>query len=451
MSQVITWVKANVFIVVFVALMLVAMVAGPIVAGSLNSSAVKAAETRAAAMPQLVGLERTQFQINQAGKPPIEHTVVINPRLLEDYRLIIERLKTDAGHVRAQAVRHNSKDRTVLMDGLFPEPPMEQRETIPFEFHKRLVQAYQDLLTRINAGAPVTPAELAENLTRREIQYISTIFKKQNRAQLDSNELASLQTELVKTRLAAADDIAQRIGLYVSLDALRVPAMPQGRLPSLPEMYEWQWNYWVAEDVLMAVRGAQGEAARVVDAPVKRVLALNVLTPVAAAGSAGGSSPSPAGGGSFSMGGFGGDMQRGGGGSSEGEAAAPTAGGQPIDPIVEAPLDYAASFTGRKSNSLYDVRLVELKVITTPQGLTLLTDALAKQNFMTVLDVSLAPADAHAAAAAGFIYGSSPVSEATLTIETVWLREWTSLKMPSAMKQSLGIATPPSPETPAGN
>lgn len=58
---------------------------------------------------------------------------------------------------------------------------------------------------------------------------------------------------------------------------------------------------------------------------------------------------------------------------------------------------------------------------------------------MTVLDVKLRPADPFEAARQGYIYGTDPVSEVTLLIETVWLREWTAPFMPGDLRAALGI------------
>ena len=45
----------------------------------------------------------------------------------------------------------------------------------------------------------------------------------------------------------------------------------------------------------------------------------------------------------------------------------------------------------------------------------------------------------YAAAGAGYFYGSEPVTEVTLLVETIWLRSWTTPFMPDEVKTSLGI------------
>ena len=71
--------------------------------------------------------------------------------------------------------------------------------------------------------------------------------------------------------------------------------------------------------------------------------------------------------------------------------------------------------------------------------LPLVFDALSAQNFMTVTNVRLAPADPFIAARAGFLFGPESVSQVTATIETIWFRDWTSKHMPASVQTALGI------------
>jgi len=66
-------------------------------------------------------------------------------------------------------------------------------------------------------------------------------------------------------------------------------------------------------------------------------------------------------------------------------------------------------------------------------------DALARQNFMTVINAEVDAMDLFAAIKDGYFYGTAPVSLLTLEIETIWLREWTAQFMPTELKQALGI------------
>lgn len=218
-----------------------------------------------------------------------------------------------------------------------------------------------------------------------------------------------------------------------------MPPAPQQSRISTAEMFDWQWRLWIADDLLNAIAMANADSASVVESPVKRVVSLTVLDELPGGESPGGDSTGFGGGGISGRRGVDGDGGDGGGGLDAGVAQDDAVGPVNIDSSVEAPLDFGRSFTGRKSNAVYDVRNVELVLIVATEQLPALFDALAKRNFMTVLDLELRPADSFEAARLGYIYGTAPVSEATLLIETVWLREWTAPFMPADARAALGI------------
>jgi hypothetical protein len=96
-------------------------------------------------------------------------------------------------------------------------------------------------------------------------------------------------------------------------------------------------------------------------------------------------------------------------------------------------------FTGRKTNPLYDVKLVTLELVVDSRRIPEISEALSRQNFITIVDLQMSPVDAYQDIKEGFVYGQAPVSLLTVTLETVWLREWTSQFMPNEVKQALGI------------
>jgi hypothetical protein len=100
---------------------------------------------------------------------------------------------------------------------------------------------------------------------------------------------------------------------------------------------------------------------------------------------------------------------------------------------------YDRSITGRQDNAVFDVRRVEVRLIAATAELPLLFDALAKVNFITVVDAAIERADPFAAAKQGFIYGKDPVSSVRLELETIWLRSWTAPLMPAKVREALGV------------
>jgi hypothetical protein len=113
------------------------------------------------------------------------------------------------------------------------------------------------------------------------------------------------------------------------------------------------------------------------------------------------------------------------------------------------PLDPTISVTGRaagQGNTVYDVRRVRMTVVVSSARLQEFLEAIARTNFMTVIDLDLADVDAWSDLKKGYFYGSEHVVKATIGIETVWLRSWMSHFMPSRMKQALNV-----PEAPAAD
>ena len=145
------------------------------------------------------------------------------------------------------------------------------------------------------------------------------------------------------------------------------------------------------------------------------------------------------------MGAMGGGEGGDGSGAAAGDAAAPAAVAELGDPAIdiktEAARDYSKRFTGRVSNGIYDVRLAEVTFIADTEKLPAVFDALAAQNFMTITNVRIAPADPFAAARSGFLYGIKPVSEVSATVESIWFRDWTARHMPAALRTALGITS----------
>lgn len=437
MSAVLNWVRANAYTVIFVAIMIAAPVALWVVAGRMNSSVRADVEKRAAKLPELSRLEKTPVRLENpvAGNTPVNATVVVNRQLLDRYREVAGQIRQDADRIRQEALEHNGKGRGVLLPELFPQPPAYQVETIPVEMYRALDAAYRSLLTEVRAGAPPSEERMREAMQAAEERFRTQILMKGAGGELTADENAWLQEQLATTRLSSYADAARQIAFYAQLDGLDVPSESErpARADSagLIQMFDWQWDYWIAQDIVRALADANASYGSVVEGPVKGLESLYVAD-VAAAADAG----APAGGGAPTGAGFG----PAGGGKRKGESApSGQPAGAPLNPGREVPRDYSVSFTGRTSNPLYDVRIADVVVLADTAKIPEVFDALARQNFMTVLDASVEAVDLYDAVASGFYYGAAPVSRLTMRIETIWLREWTSPFMPAEVKQALGI------------
>ena len=78
------------------------------------------------------------------------------------------------------------------------------------------------------------------------------------------------------------------------------------------------------------------------------------------------------------------------------------------------------------------------------QQIPLILRELQHDKLMTVLGAEIIPVDLVQADTQGFIYGTSPVVQLTLTCETLFMRKWTTTLMPDDVKTLLHVA-PPTP------
>ena len=429
--QVLAWVKANVFIVVFGVLMIAALVALPIVSGKLNADVKSRVQERVSKKNELEKFEKTNVTLQLPDGTAESWSTTVNAGLIDQYRGYVEAERVDAERIVATAVAFNSKDRGVIMPELFPVP-RGSVEVLPRRYWERLADAggaYDQLIERVGAGSRPEGADLVDRLQRQRRFYITERIQKAEGDTLTAKEQAELQEYLAGIRLGLYSDAADRIRFYLDRSQIPIPGWNQGvSYQDDPDLlFGWQWDYWVVEDVLEAIADANREARSVRVAPVKRVLSLS-LGPVAPAGGGG----SGYGGGAP---GFGGGWR----GAPVGPPMPPTT---PPNPSNEVQRDWSRSLTGRSSNELYDVRLVDLTVIAETARLPELFDAMARRNLITVLDADVRPADPFAAVAAGFYYGSEPVSEVRLLLETVWIRQWTRDFMPDVTRARLGVYRP---------
>ncbi|MHC4416556.1 MAG: hypothetical protein ACYS0G_14890 [Planctomycetota bacterium] len=447
MNVVLGWVKSNVYSVVFLALMIVAPIALGIVARNMNEGVREEVKARAAKLAELSRIEKTKVNlVNPArGNPPLSAEIAVNRQFLDRYRAVAGQIGEDAERVQAKALAFNRRDRGVHLEELFPEAPIHQRETLPFEMYRVLRAAYEQLLTDVRAGATPSLESMQEDLEAAQARFRTQILIKEGGEALTADEQVWLTEQMTKTRLSKYAEAAKQIGLYGTLGDLGVP--DQADTPARAEgegmvrMFEWQWRFWIKQDIVSALGEANKAAESVLEAPVKRLVSLEVRQPAVMSAGAGGDG----GGSGFSSGLSGG--KRSGRKSGGTPSAQSRAAGAKADPAREVPLDFNVSFTGRSTNPLYDVRYARLVIVVDSSRIPEVMDALTRQNFITITNTKVDAVDTFADIKDGYFYGSALVSMLTLELETVWLREWTLPFMPREVKQTLGI---PIPEPTAG-
>jgi hypothetical protein len=445
MNTVLRWLKSNVYTVIAVAIMIAAPIGMWILSGNMNKAVQEEVDSRAKKMSELDRFEKTSvsFHYPVPGNEPVSANIAVNRQFLDRYEEVVAVIRKDMERVREEVFRINHKDRQVLVPELFPEPPVRRVETLPQNMYRALQGAYEQLIVDSGAGDPPSTEEMVENLIAAQDRYLATALKRTT-SELTEEEQAGLAEQLTKTRMSYYADAAKGLNMYAALDDLNVPSAEEypdrAEGDGMSRMFDWQWRFWIKQDILSALAMANEPYNSIVDAPVKRVVSLFITDDPGSASSAS-SAPAAGGGSGFGTAGSAKSGRRRGG--SKSKSSGSTAKRGSADPGREVPLDYSYSFTGRKTNPLFDVRRVEVELIVDSERMPEVFDALARYNFMTIVKANVETVSLFDAIKSGYFYGSRPVSLIRLDLETVWFREWTTEFMPPELKAALGV-----PETP---
>lgn len=447
------WVKDNLLLVVLGGASVAALAGGYFAADMMTASVVEEAQSKASRMSELKDLERTAVTLEVPGQAPFSQNAIVNQKLLEEYQSRLEALRKDSVQVREFAVARNRASHQPIMSLRLQkgDPALEQ---IHLDFFDAVSAAYGKLLGASRLGSVPDEAEVQAFLVRRKEQFIASDLKKGANEQLSSQEAEALARELGNARLQAYNEAARDFAIYADAETLRVPTAPFKKdVPDviLPSLWRQQWEFWVLSDILAAFARVNGPDANVQTAAVKRIDELRFIGPVGAGGaapSAGGDGAAPAGDGAMA------DGSMGDGSTGDGSmGGAPGMGmvGTPIDPAMPVALDnFTASFTGRRTNQLYDVFATDVSFVCETARIPQVFDALAQQNFITITMASIRPENPFEAAEEGYIYGPAHVSLVRLRLESVWLREWTGPLMPDPVRKKLGTSGTLAGAAPAG-
>lgn len=410
MKKVLGWLKKNLVSVICLVVAVVALPTMFIVGSGMGKGIREEVEADANKRLRDLNAMQVEYQLEPLTPDGQQFTVKIPPNEATTAAMgkLLEQTRTQFEGARALVVEHNQRGRGPLIDALFPAPENEiignQRL---YEIANRRVAAYPALLQRIGAGGPPNPEDVARRLADARLRE-----EELRRGARPDASLTEQDTAEIMERLSA-----ERMQIYLSHAAgLRYYATPavfegvapwsESVAPPLDTAWEWQWQYWVHEDIATALASAN-QGGSLLNGPVKRVSQIAVDT------------------------------------ASYGAASQPGSN----DPTAEAPRDFAASLSGRvawprASNGLYDIRYVTVRALVDADRLPDVIDAISRTNLMTVLDVDLEmPADLRQDLAAGYAYSRAAerLMWATMRIETIWLRDWTTPLMPARVAAALGV------------
>jgi len=441
-NSVLAWLKSNVLIVVFGALILLLPPAGFVGSSMWNSSIKAEAES---------ALNERQRKVNSAstvtytlppieeGESPVQETRPPNEAITRFFAEQRAARQEAIEEVVTRAVRFNKKDdRRVLMEGLFPGLENEREERRMARDFADLIagtddqpSVYTRLFEEINAGKPLDKAAVARRVVdayQAEIDRLGGDL-----STLTDEELAALDERMKGHRLGVYARRAQELSVYGSVEALygADPAThadifsepPEGS-PDATDAFVWQMDYWFVEDLLrgvgMANRTEDGLMTEIPRSPVKRIVSvrldkLDIPEVVDEAE----------------------EEESASGGRRNRGFSPPARGGDAED---ETP-----TLTGRKpsdKNGVYKVRRGTITVIAASDALVRVLEALQQSNFITVTGVKLTEVDRWADLMEGYYYGPEHVTRAEIDVESAWLHFWLSDMVTDRVASAWGVERP---------
>ena len=355
-------------------------------------------------------LEYSLPDMNGAGKV-LEKKGVLNETLIQKYAVVLADMQAKVGGVSQQGIDFNKGEHKLLIEGLFPPPANDRvaQDNLGRTFIERLIAYHNLLLTQMKAGQPAKPEDVAKLLSERKSAEEARVKAELNR-DLTPAEQAKLTEELVGLRLSALRKRATEISVYADATVFEnLPLSVPADAPSPSQCWDWQERSWINQDICKAI-GLTNEKSTggIPDSIVKRLIRISIRPSLY-------------------------------GGTDREPASAPFDAGDD-----KPPLDFGVSITGRNSgpghrNRWYDVRYVTVDVIISSQKIPQFVNALAAINFISVIDMDLTRVEPLIDLRDGYDYGDDHVVKATLTLETICLREWRKQAMPPKVQQALGM------------
>lgn len=445
-------VKKNILSIIAGVVALLALVAWIWPLGSIKAQAESKLKSRAdvgSQMQQVLSSQRTLPVVSLQGEATAAPLGTFPTQQVIDWgKDLTGKLANEAKDVKLIATRIN--ERKLLVANSLPVPA----PTTEFAFRDVYLRYVQDFPKLVKAGTPPTSADIeaaAQDLWKTK--YQPTVQGQ------DPSSNQQAQAEFAKERLDLPEQVrsqrARSILFYMDPQALDVStsfasgatgggAMGGGNASAPTPLMIWdaQLKVWVQNDIVQAIvdiNARNNPSMSVVDAPVKQLLKITIepmrgASAVTAGGTAGsmGGYPGMMGGPPGMGGAMGGPPgMMGGAGGYPGMMGASGAGG--AVKAVESP-------TGRTANSVYDVVPFRLVVHVDADKLPQFLQELGRDRFITACNVSLKAVDS---VILGYqynvMYGPAPVVEATISGESLLLRDWTVQYMPAEIKASLQI------------
>lgn len=402
-------------------------------------------------------LEQTQVPIRIPGNDEINEKFLVTKKLVKAVKDKMPDPSNQGNSIQSKAVDFNQGNHKPVTN---LRKNTKTGGKFPYELlYEELVKKYDELLTQCHLGSsqsdedksasPPSEEDVLVNLQRLKLRYIQTELGKNFDYKMTPSEQSDLMSKLTQRRLGEYSIASEKYFFYVNASSIGAPAKGKqadgiekiwnltesGKNSDLLKMWDEQMKYWITQDIIDACSKVN-KSGPLAKNPIKRIMQIQFLGRVTGGGIAGEkpaeeAPPEPPPSADPSA-----DPNA---GTALEAAAAPAEMGVPIDPNGEIVFsNYADSLKGWSSNQLYDIYRSKVTMVVETTKIPLVTNALVKQNFITITDVQMSPTDPFRDIQDGFFYGEGPLSTIKFTLESVWLREWTGKLMPDEVRKKFG-------------
>jgi len=399
-----TWAKANPLAVVCFAVILVSTISFyyPTYVQSINFREEMA--QRQQQIDQIQKFKQSSMTLPPANTddPPMVIRDVINDDAIDRLDAVYKAMEEEYVNIYRFASGRNQRGHDVMLNGLFPKPLDESK---PFDARKAYRDSFRVLYDLLDATTPPAQEEVDEMLATVVENYKATLFPVPDKlTDAQMKEVRKKQAEklqqMYQKRAAMHHVYAEPVEINVQ-QGVWEPGIFQigewakpGRRPAMADIWEGQVQLWIQQDLVNAIRATNqmdNPSRSILNAPVKRIIGMFVKPGYVGVPS----------------GGYNGQREQ--------------------DTSRRLPDDFTHAMTGRQSNPIYDVRHAVLTLVIDSRKIPTLINALAQVNFMTVIGMKMTDVDEYAAMEEGYYYGpNTDAMQLDLTIETIWLRDWTA-------------------------
>lgn len=418
MKPVLAWMKTNLVSVILLTVSVIALPVGVIVGQSIKAKTLKTVESDVARQMS----DLSSVRVSYAVEPLLPHgrsfsvSAPPNEATNEAIRGLLAKQSEQAAVIRAGVQAFNRAHHAPLVDGLLPAPASQfDEQPLADQFVRRWVGAHESLLDGIGAGMPPSPEEVKKRLEDVRFAEEQRILSGRAAAELTEEDKQAITQRLTSERLQLYASRGLQARVYADVSAFAdAVEWKESKPPTLADVWDMQWSYWVAADIVRAIGAANHEDRSVMRGPVKRIERIAV-EPLAST--------------SATQGPF------------EDETAAVTA-------------DASKSLTGRVAwpespNAVYDLRVAEVTLLVDAARIPAVLNAFGSANLMSVLSVQIdGDVDVHSDLRSGFVYSREVerVVRLRMKVESLWLRAWLREWMPAEVKTVMGYPDAPPPE-----